>query len=435
MQPFSILLTRVPGILRLTPPVAALVALALLAGACKSAQGGEEGDNAGPVKVKLDCDASPPRLILTSRETGKKTEEGAVELPADKTCDQAEDLADRDLRKLPRVGEWLFYHENSTQIFYRGEFVAGKREGEFRFFDTEGRLNRTIQYTNGEKTGLEVGFFPGTQEWKERGQNSSGKRTGVWEFRPARDSDCISRGAFESNEKTGPWEECELSDQTRKYYLAFRGSYRNGLRDGPAQMLGSDGALAAEGRFVADLSPECTANPPEGKKENCGKRTGQWKFYHAGGRLAMTGSYNPATGRRSGVWTEYYRSGEKMAEGPRDHTRNGRWTFYARNGQLLGQFNFEGNDFTPRAAVLYENGRKVGEGPIAVGLVKYDADKDEIVLSTMVRTGQWTLYDANGARIGEGELVNSRKQGRWQELRNGRWQTVCYMIGRERPCD
>lgn len=434
MQPFSISLTSVPAILRAALP-AALVAFALNLGACKSAQGGAEGENAGPVKVELDCDASPPRLILTSRETGKKTEEGAVELPADKTCEQAEDLADRDLRKLPRVGEWLFYHENSTQIFYRGEFVAGKREGEFRFFDAEGRLNRTIQYANGEKTGLETGYFPGTQEWKERGQNAAGKRTGVWEFRAARDSDCISRGAFESNEKTGPWEECELSDQTRKYYLAFRGSYRNGLRDGPAQMLGSDGAIVAEGRFAADLSPECTANPPEGKKENCGKRTGQWKFYHAGGRLAMTGSYNPATGRRSGVWTEYYRSGEKMAEGPRDHTRNGRWTFYARNGQLIGQFNFEGNDFTPRAAVLYENGRKIGEGPIAVGLVKYDAEKDEIVLSTMVRTGQWTLYDANGARIGEGELVNSRKQGRWQELRQGRWQTVCYMIGRERPCD
>lgn len=408
--------------------------VALMTNACKSDGGEKEEGSAGGVRVELEC-GNPPRVEVYSRETRKLMEAGAVEIPAGKTCAQLEDAADIEKRRLPKTGEWLFYHENSNVIAYRGVYADGKREGEFRFFNEQSQLTRTITFRAGQKEGPEVGYFPGSDQWKERGSNSGGKKNGPWEIRAAANSDCVSRGAFQNDQKEGEWEECEQNSQNRSYYVAFRGAYRDGLRHGRAQFLGPDGSVASEGQFRADTSAECLQSPPEGQRSNCGKREGQWKFYFPGGRLATEGGYDAATGRRSGRWVEYYQSGEKMAEGPRNHTRSGLWTFYDKSGAILGQYFFESNDFSPRRAVVYEGGRKVGEGEVAAGLVKYDSAGDRLAISGMARNGAWKLYGPNGQMIGEGEYAVGRKQGRWRELRNGAWVYVCYNIGREAACN
>ncbi|MBX7058596.1 MAG: hypothetical protein K1X75_11070 [Leptospirales bacterium] len=400
---------------------------------CKSNGEEKEEGASGGFRAELEC-GNPPQLAVFSRETGKRTEAGAVEIPEGKTCDQMEDASDLEKRRLPRTGEWLFFHENSSAIAYRGVFVAGKREGEFRFFNEQGQLTRTIEFHEGQKQGQEIGYFPGGSEWKERGQNAGGKKNGAWEIRAAANSNCLSHGNFRDDEKDGLWEECEQHPQTRAWFIAFRGSYRQGLRDGRAQFLNPEGQVLSEGEFRADTSEACLREPPGGQRANCGKRTGQWRSYYAPGRVSTEGGYNAETGRRSGRWVEYYQSGQKMAEGPREHTRNGLWTFYAKSGAILGQYFFESNDFSPRRAVVYEDGHKVGEGEVAAGLVKYDQERDELKISGMARNGAWRLYGAGGQIVGEGEYAVGKKQGRWRELRNGSWVYVCYMIGRETAC-
>jgi antitoxin component YwqK of YwqJK toxin-antitoxin module len=413
-----------------------ILACSMCLSGCAGAQSNGGGDKKTGVSFTLSCSGGGPILRKLDNESGLALEEGPVQLPAGTDCGSAADMPETQIRKFARHGAWTFYRKGTATPIRKGNYRQGEREGLWEGFDDKGRLDRTISYQNGVKQGPETFFFAGTREWRERGENVADKREGFWETRHTRDGSCITKGVYQADQKNGAWAECSQDPKTRQWYHSFAGGYLDGLRHGPARVFDEKGKLIAEGNYRADTGDDCRKNPPGGRAENCGKRDGAWKIYFPDGKLAMTGSYDPTSGNRSGVWTEYYRSGEKMAEGPRQHTRLGHWTFYDKRGALLFEAKFDGNDFNPRYAVLYENGRKASEGELSIGLVKYDVDKDTVKMSTMVQNGQWILYDpASGRKIGAGEMIAGKKNGKWQEFSGGKTQTVCYMLGRPRTCD
>ena len=402
---------------------------ALLTACAKSSDGGGDAGPQKSFRFELECSGGQAFLQKIDVPTGLPSERGTVTLPGGLDCDDAADQDEAAIRRFPRSGDWTFYYKGTKTPLRKGRYIAGKREGEWRGFDKKGQLERRFNYQNGQKSGQETIFFAGTTNWRERGSNVAGKRDGVWETKHAKDGKCISKGAFSNGDKTGPWEECSQDPKTREWYPNFAGAYLDGLRHGPAKITGAKGNLIASGSYHADTSDACRKQPPGGRLATCGTRDGAWQIFFPNGNLAMKGSYDRATGNRVGTWNEYYQSGERMAVGPRDHTRRGRWKFYAKNGSTLFEGDFNGNDFSPRYAVIYENGRKTAEGDLSIGLIKYDVPGDTIKISKLIKNGQWKLYK-NGRVVGEGEMVAGKKNGQWKE--GGK--TNCYMLGRERAC-
>lgn len=398
-----------------------LTLLALLA--CSSAEDKKEEQAAR--KFSLSC----PDAVLTRFDSqGKPGEKGKVILGT-LACDTAAKLDDRGLAKLKRTGVW--------EAFSQGAKI------------------RVEEYADGKKEGPETGYYV-EGGIRYQGQNKADKRTGRWTIKAGLGSDCTSEGDYEEDLKVGKWKECTTQ---KPFFVLFEGSYVQGLRDGPAIFYMENGKTASEGSFRADTACKAALRPTAKKEEidACGKRTGKWTDYHENGQVYMEGEYDPATGKETGTWREFYKSGEKMAMGPRNGDRSGLWTFYDKAGTIIHQFEFAGNDFIPKTAILWKDGRKIAQGTVSMGLCKYDNGKDQITVTGLIKDGAWIEYHANGQKSGEGKYVSNRrdglwsfyneagqktaegkllmekKDGEWMELENGQMVKRKYQFGRIAP--
>lgn len=437
------------------------LALGVFFAACPS---GDKKKSGGKYSYKLECNGDQAIVTKINNETDNPKEKGPVALKANMTCDQAEDLKETDIKKLQKDGQWEVFFTKVNQVQSSGLYKKGKREGEWITFYLSSKAKlKTTQYSGGKKNGPEISYFD-SGPVKIEGQNSNNKKSGNWKFYNAVDANCITQGGFSNNKKNGTWEECKKSAKTKKWYLAFKGSYRQGLRDGPATFTNADGKVTMEGNYRADTSEACKKDPPKSgtppisKPENCGKKEGKWKFYSEEGKLISEGDYK--NGKRNGSWVQYYKTGEKAAEGNRswEHKgfKKGQWTFYNKDGSKIGKFTFEGREFFASHAVLYKNNKKISEGGLTMGIVKYDPDTDTIPKPTLKSGGHWKYYEngklvreggmnmgfkqgswkfyKNGRVVGQGEMISNKKNGKWSEIKGGRMVTQCYSLGRKSKC-
>jgi len=437
--PFSFSGRRVMG-----PILLSAVALYVLS--CASAT---SYDKAKPgVKFQISCSDGKAIRHHYSPDSGELMERGPVLLAKGMSCGNAEDLDEKEMLKLQRDGEWTGYYKGTTNPLWKGLFKKNKREGVLTYFDTKGNKSKIVTYVGGSKEGPEEGYFS-SGAIRYKGQNSEDMKTGFWEEKASDKSDCVTKGNYAKDEKTGPWEECSQDDKNDTWYVSFRGSYAQGLRDGPVEVFHSNGELLGKGSYRADLA--CKASPPPEGVDACGRRTGRWVLYHPSGKLAAEGEYDGATGKRRGTWTEYYASGDKMAMGQRNHTREGIWTFYKKGGEIMGQYGFKGNDAMISYCVIYEKGVKKEEGPCMGALIKYEAEKDELKLAgrmmqsdlwkgyhpggakawegtyvTGQKAGIWKFFNEGGALIAQGEFRMNKKVGPWKEMQNGRMVQIEY---------
>ena len=49
-----------------------------------------------------------------------------------------------------QVGEYVAYYEDGS-LREKGQYVAGKKNGKFYFYDEKGKVTKTERYKNGEK--------------------------------------------------------------------------------------------------------------------------------------------------------------------------------------------------------------------------------------------------------------------------------------------
>lgn len=91
-----------------------------------------------------------------------------------------------------------------------------------------------------------------------------------------------------------------------------RGSYKDGLEDGPWTQTYDDGCTGA-GNFQD------------------GRQAGPWKTFHKNGSLQDSGSYE--RGMREGTWLSYRKDGFKLREAEyAKGALNGRVTWYGKDG-------------------------------------------------------------------------------------------------------
>lgn len=406
-------------------------------------------------KVAIICENNQPIRYHYDQETKTVLEKGMVELPNNISCKDAEDLDEKEILKFPRTGNWTQYYKGTNKILSEGLNKKNKKEGVWKFYDQDGNITKIINYKEGNKEGDEIGYFSYPKILRYEGKNINNKKEGLWKFYSDKDQQCISQGQYKNDMKEGEWTECSQDEETKKWYISYKGNYYMDLKDGPAESYFPDGKISSKGEYRADL--KCKENPPPEGVELCGKKVKRWVFYFPNGKIMEEGNYNQETGRRTGLWKEYYLTGELRAQGNREHTKVGQWTFYAKTGEIIGQYQFKGNDFMASYCIEFKDNKKIQEGNCNAKMIKYEPEKDELKITEGMKqgvwkgyhpngkiswegelimgkkNGKWKIYDENGNLIGEGDYNMDKKTGFWKEMVNGRMTTVEYdMFGRRK---
>ncbi len=361
-------------------------------------------------KFAIKCENNIPIRYHYDQTEGFVSEKGPVILPDKMACKNAEGLKEDEIIKFKRDGYWISYYDGIRKLS-EGNNKNNKKVGKWRYYNKEGKLTKEENYEDGKKEGEEKGYFT-DGSIRYEGQNKNGKKVGIWKEYSDPRKTCVTEGEYNDNMKTGEWKECSMDENTKKYYISFRGSYYQNLKDGPAETYFPDGTIASKGMYKANL--KCKENPPSEGESACGKKIGKWVFYYNNGKIMEEGNYDQDKGVRIGLWKEFYQTGEIRAQGNREHTKVGLWTFYDKKGNIIGQYQFSKNDFMASYCVEFENGKKVKEGPCTAKLIKYEAETDSYKITGGMQTGKWKGYHSNGKLAWEGELMMGKKQGQWK---------------------
>ena len=101
-----------------------------------------------------------------------------------------------------------------------------------------------------------------------------------------------------------------------------KGSFKNGVMEGPWVSYHENGQLLSEGAFKN------------------GKTEGPWVLYYDNGRLSLKGTFK--NGKYEGPWVFYYDNGQLEMKGDfKNGEREGLWIDYYDNGQLNKKGNYK----------------------------------------------------------------------------------------------
>jgi uncharacterized protein len=175
-----------------------------------------------------------------------------------------------------------------------GEYKEGKREGEWTYFYREGQVEQKGKYNYGLAQNQWVWFYPNGERRREENYRK-GKEDGT-SAEYDEEGKVISQGEYIDGSKEGPWIYA-VGDHTEK------GNYKEGYKDGPWEHYYVDGKKNFSGSF--------SSGEPEGKH----------KWYWPNGELRMEGKYSG--GMEQGDWPLYDELGNLIA------------TYRYRNGQLM----------------------------------------------------------------------------------------------------
>ena len=71
-----------------------------------------------------------------------------------------------------------------------------------------------------------------------------------------------------------------------------------------------------------------------------GKRDGAWKEYYIDGQLFYKGNFK--NGKQDGAWVRYYGNGQSWSKGNyKNDIKDGAWVYYHHNGQLMSKGNYK----------------------------------------------------------------------------------------------
>lgn len=436
--------------------------MALLFGACKTTDGKDKGD-----LISIDCKTAPPTRSDFDEDGKTLIAQGPVDLGGE-PCDRV--AAAPKLRVgTVKTGPWKMYQNG--KMFQTGSYAAGKKDGRWEVFSVNNNLVRISNYSAGDLEGEDVINFDKPEAvWKSKTHFVKGQKQGSYSARTSPEARCITEGNYQADMKNGQWRECKMDGQTKVEYLSFEGSYVQGMRSGPVKFYHPNSKVESQGSILADT--QCTKqveerfqekfkeakptkddlNEKERQLSGCEKLVGAWVFYNPTGTKRAEGSYDD--GKRTGQWNEYYRTGAKLGVGRYEKSKRMEWAFFDMNGSKLLDADFAGNPLMPKTVQIYENGRLLAGGGVAMGTVKFNPETDTLEIQKFSRKGNWIEYHANGKKSGEGQYSMSKrtgawkffaengeliaegsfnmdqKHGEWREMKDGQFVTTKYFMGK-----
>jgi uncharacterized protein len=296
-----------------------------------------------------------------------------------------------------KVGTWKEFYDN-FQIKEEGYYVNGKKNGVFKFYKRDGKLDKMLMYNNGElvedaeetvmldirttylKNGGKIigGYKDGTKHGVFREYDDKDELVNSFIYR---NGVVIGEGIINANGfMDGQW--VHYFDKGEK---KSEGEYKNGLKNGKWTFYFKNGKVEQTGFYIND-EPD-----------------GEWNWFYANGSLLRKEFYRK--GLEDGHSVEYDRDGKVITEGEYiDGNKEGEWFFqmgtHTQRGEYMDgrkhgvwihyfnidtkQVSFEGEfiDGNPHGEHLYyhENGKKKLEAYYQMG----------------VKVGKWKRYDEDG---------------------------------------
>ena len=330
-----------------------------------------------------------------------------------------------------KEGKAFFYYDNGNireEVSYRN----GHKEGTAMQFDKEGNITTLLQYHNnylisreyvnrsdarGIKQGIWKTFYPDGRLNKEM-YYDNGVLDGLYkEFNPNGTLALVlkyEKGKIvETKEETLAEEDLTVKREFKNDgKLSFVGNYREEMPVGIHRFYNPEGKVINS--KIYDSGGHVVA---EGIVDETGSKEGDWKDYYLTGEIRDIGNY--LDNKKSGHWTYYYKNGKKEQEG--NYIRDlpdGQWTWFYIDGNILreeGYFNGREDgkmiEYDSLGTVLtegdYINGEREGEWLHSVG-----DHKEKGSYQTGLMTGVWKYYYPGDILRFEGGSVQGQANGK-----------------------
>lgn len=275
-----------------------------------------------------------------------------------------------------KEGEWRYYHSNGRlrerQIMKDGEGI----DTAYIYYQN-GLLNLKIPFKNGVTDGLisvyANGVLSRTLPYKD-GSIATGTFT---EYHPIGSVDMEyeviegeSNGPFKSFfdtgelYRTGSFKDDELDGERITYFrtgeISYKENFSAGELEGEYLSYYENGQIQAQGSFLE------------------GNKTGEWSYFYQNGNKRMIQNFDEK-GKENGLETNYTKGGKKVSEISYANGIIDAYTFYDLEGNVLSSGEKSGGELD--FVGYYSNGVKSAEG----------------VINKEGRDGEWKFYYVNGA--------------------------------------
>jgi antitoxin component YwqK of YwqJK toxin-antitoxin module len=262
----------------------------------------------------------------------------------------------------------------------------GKKSGLSKEFDREGTVITLLEYNNDFLTGRE----------KINRKDGNGLKQGDWkEFYP--NGNIKSEKTFKDDLLHGYYKEYDIKGNLVLTMLYENGAIvKSNVEDQPdieiKNRYDQNGKLIYSGPFRNSV--------PVGihREYNSDGKISDSKIYNDNGLLISEGIVNEQ-GDRNGKWSDFFPSGKVMDEGQyTENRRSGLWKFYEEEGKTeqTGYFNNGRPDGIWKW--YYENGSLLREEEYFQGK----------------RDGAYTEYSKSGEIIAQGQYSDGERNGEWK---------------------
>ncbi|HKZ37419.1 MAG TPA: toxin-antitoxin system YwqK family antitoxin [Chryseolinea sp.] len=199
-----------------------------------------------------------------------------------------------------------YYHSGKVQG--EGPKAGTKNAGFWRFFAEDGTLQYEGEFIGGKKNGNWINYYS-SGKISSKGSYSNDELTGVWEYF-YEDGTLRSSGKFKEGKKEGYWKTLNANGALKSEitYVNGSGEYREYY---------TSGNLRRKGNITDD------------------KRQGKWEYYYEDGKLEGTCVYD----KSKGIYYGYFPNGNLQTKGLLDEDlKTGTWEIYENDGQLSGYY-------------------------------------------------------------------------------------------------
>jgi antitoxin component YwqK of YwqJK toxin-antitoxin module len=234
-------------------------------------------------------------------------------------------------------GEFVQFHEDG-ELHFTGAILQGKKDGEWVEYLKSGELRTSLIYSQGELEGKSQGYFPdGSVEWE--GEFKKGELDGPYAYYLP-DSGIIFKGQFAKNVQVGEW--LEKLEIVPGFYR--KGTYKNGLKEGEWQLVGSEGKILQAEQYekgkLMSLGDFQLLNPKL-DKSNVKNGRGKRYFYTEQGQILAKGKLSK--GIEKGTWYFYFPESNRISALGQlaGSERVGTWYFYNFDGDIMEQIAYD----------------------------------------------------------------------------------------------
>lgn len=199
-----------------------------------------------------------------------------------------------------------YYH--SGKILSEGPRMGPKNVGHWRFFGEDGTIHSEGEFVNGKKNGEWIYYHPNGKT-ASKGQYQNDVHVGQWEYFYD-DGSLSSSGQFVEGQKSGYWKTV-AADGKMKSEITYDKGY------GEYREYYPSGKLRCKGKILNE------------------KKGGKWEYFYEDGK--REGECEFQNGK--GTYYGYYPNGNLQTKGTLDgDLKTGTWEIYENDGKLSGYY-------------------------------------------------------------------------------------------------